>query len=231
MHIQFLLKSLTIGFVVSTASIISLPALAQSTTGSTNPANQQVAQTPGTIVDVAAGNDDFDTLVQAVQAAGLASTLAGPGPFTVFAPTDAAFAALPSGALQALVQPQNRDLLTDILTYHVVPGRVTSDDLETGTVNSLNGPLNVNVAPNNVTVNNVRVITPDVEASNGVIHAIDRVLIPQDTAAELTRRLTAQTRPAPTTRPAPVQPAPVQPAPAETAEEPAPAAAPVRALW
>ncbi|MEM6426883.1 MAG: fasciclin domain-containing protein, partial [Cyanobacteria bacterium P01_D01_bin.128] len=80
-----------------------------------------LAQANGTIVDVAAANDNFDTLVQAVQTAGLVDTLSGDGPFTVFAPTDDAFAELPDGALDALLQPENRDLLTEILTYHVVP--------------------------------------------------------------------------------------------------------------
>ena len=150
-----------------------------------------LAQTDGTIVDVAAGNDNFDTLVQAVQAAGLADTLSGDGPFTVFAPTDEAFGNLPDGVLDALLEPENRDLLTEVLTYHVVPDEVTSDELETGVVDTLNGGVAVRVDPDRVIVNDGSVILPDVPASNGVIHAINRVLIPPSTSAELTRRLQA----------------------------------------
>ncbi|MEM8544534.1 MAG: fasciclin domain-containing protein [Cyanobacteria bacterium P01_H01_bin.119] len=150
-----------------------------------------LAQANGTIVDVAAANDNFDTLVQAVQTAGLVDTLSGDGPFTVFAPTDDAFAELPDGALDALLQPENRDLLTEILTYHVVPDEVTSDELETGVVDTLNGGVAVRVDPDRVVVNDGSVIIPDVPASNGVIHAINRVLIPPSTGAELARRLSA----------------------------------------
>jgi uncharacterized surface protein with fasciclin (FAS1) repeats len=158
----------------------------------------QVAQATGTIVDVAAGSDDFDTLVQAVQTADLVDTLSGPGPFTVFAPTDEAFASLPDGALDALLEPENRDLLEEILTYHVVPGEVMSDDLETGGVETLNGGLAVRVEPDRVIVNDASVVNADIPASNGVIHAINRVLIPPDTRAELFRRLqVAETQPIP----------------------------------
>ncbi|MEO0988293.1 MAG: fasciclin domain-containing protein [Cyanobacteria bacterium J06639_14] len=150
-----------------------------------------MAQTDGTIVDVAAGNDNFDTLVQAVQAAGLVDTLSSEGPFTVFAPTDDAFDDLPDGVLEALLEPENLDLLTEILTYHVVPDEVTSDELETGVVDTLNGGVAVRVDPDRVVVNDSSVILPDVPASNGVIHAINRVLIPPSTSAELTRRLEA----------------------------------------
>lgn len=150
-----------------------------------------IAQATGTIVDVAAGNDNFETLVQAVQAAGLVDTLSSDGPFTVFAPTDDAFADLPDGVLSALLEPENRDLLTEVLTYHVVPDEVTSDELETGVVDTLNGGVAVRVDPDRVIVNDSSVILPDVPASNGVIHAINRVLIPPSTSAELTRRLEA----------------------------------------
>ncbi|WP_072620152.1 fasciclin domain-containing protein [Spirulina major] len=147
------------------------------------------AETPGTIVDVASGNEAFETLVAAVQAAGLVETLSGEGPFTVFAPTDEAFAELPDGVVDALLKPENRDLLTEILTYHVVPGEVMSSDLETGPVETLNGGLAVRVDPDKVVVNNGSVIMPDVPASNGVIHAINRVLIPAGVADELASRM------------------------------------------
>jgi len=150
---------------------------------------RSVAQAPGNIVEVAQNSDDFDTLVTAVQAAGLADTLANEGPFTVFAPTDDAFAALPPGTLDALLLPENRDLLTDVLTYHVVPDTVTSNELESGGLDTLNGGLAVQVTPDRVVVNNASVIQPDIPASNGVIHAINRVLIPMGVVEELQSRM------------------------------------------
>jgi len=152
-----------------------------------------LAQTPGNIVEVAQGSDSFETLVAAVQAAGLADTLANEGPFTVFAPTDAAFEALPPGTVDALLQPENQDLLTDVLTYHVVPGAVTSDELETGGVDTLNGGLAVRVEPDRVIVNNASVVQPDIPASNGVIHAINRVLLPPGLVDELQARMNTGT--------------------------------------
>lgn len=186
-------KSLAIALIVGVGASVTTPASAESMNAAKSSLSQvqQLAQTPGTIVDVAADNDNFDTLVQAVQTAGLADTLSSEGPFTVFAPTDEAFEELPDGALEALLEPENRDLLTDILTYHVVPGEVTSDELETGGVDTLNGGLAVRVEPDQVIVNDASVVTADVPASNGVIHAINRVLIPPATRAELVRRLQA----------------------------------------
>jgi len=133
----------------------------------------------GTIVDVASGNPDFSTLVAAVQAAGLAETLSADGPYTVFAPTDAAFEALPAGVLDALLLPENKDVLTQILTYHVVAGEVMSADIEPGKVPTVEGEdLTIKVADGTVTVNGATVEAADVEASNGVIHVIDEVLVP-----------------------------------------------------
>lgn len=134
----------------------------------------------GTIVDVAAGNDSFSTLVAAVGAAGLAETLSGQGPFTVFAPTNEAFAALPAGTVESLLLPENKDKLVDILTYHVVPGQYPSSSFAgvRGALNTVQGKqLHVN-GVNGVIVNKSNVIIPDVAASNGVIHAIDKVLLP-----------------------------------------------------
>lgn len=139
---------------------------------------------PGTIVDIAAGNPDFSTLVAAVQAAGLAGTLSGPGPFTVFAPTNAAFAALPAGTVDSLLLPENQAQLQNVLTYHVVPGAVTSDQIigrrfSAQTVQGGSVTINGQVGKTgNVRVNNANVIIPDIIASNGVIHAIDTVLLP-----------------------------------------------------
>ena len=133
----------------------------------------------GTIVDVAVGAGTFDTLVAAVSAAGLAETLSGEGPFTVFAPTDEAFAALPAGLVDALLLPENEAALVAVLTYHVLGAEVPSSDVATGAVGTLQGEEIELVADDNgVTVNGANVITVDVEASNGVIHVIDAVLVP-----------------------------------------------------
>ena len=127
-------------------------------------------------VQIAASNDDFETLVAAVQAAGLVETLQGDGPFTVFAPTDEAFAKLGHSTLDDLLKPRNRDQLTAILTYHVVPGRVTSHDLaDRRSLTTVNGQkISVGVG-----VENARFVATDITASNGVIHVIDTVLLPR----------------------------------------------------
>lgn len=132
------------------------------------------------IVDTAVAADGFDTLVAAVQAAGLVETLKGDGPFTVFAPTDAAFAALPPGTVESLLQPENLDQLRTILTYHVIPGAVTSGDIagQELTVESVQGSELLIDATDGVMVNEATVVAADVMASNGVIHAIDTVLLP-----------------------------------------------------
>jgi uncharacterized surface protein with fasciclin (FAS1) repeats len=133
-------------------------------------------------VALAAANDSFKTLTAALKAAGLTETLSGQGPFTVFAPTDAAFAQLPQDALQELLKPENKDILVKILTYHVVPGNVTSGDLKPGEVKTVEGgAVNVQADPaKGVSVNDASVVQPDIKASNGVIHAIDKVMLPPD---------------------------------------------------
>jgi uncharacterized surface protein with fasciclin (FAS1) repeats len=136
--------------------------------------------TPGDVVDVAAGAGSFNTLVAAIKAAGLVDALKGKGPFTVFAPTDAAFAALPAGTLDDLLKPANKEKLKSILLYHVVPGKVMSGDLK-GTINAatLQGKSATIIAvAGGVTVNGAKVVTADVAASNGVIHVIDAVILP-----------------------------------------------------
>lgn len=144
------------------------------------------------IVQVAAGNDDFETLVAAVQAAGLVETLQGDGPFTVFAPTDDAFDTLPSGTVPTLLRSENRDQLTNILTYHVVAGRVTAADLMQlirdgdghARIDTVAGErLVARVSNGNIVLTDgadrqVLVTTADIAASNGVIHVLDRVLLP-----------------------------------------------------
>jgi uncharacterized surface protein with fasciclin (FAS1) repeats len=134
------------------------------------------------IVDTAVAADDFNTLVAAVQTAGLVDTLKGDGPFTVFAPTDAAFAALPEGTVESLLLPENRETLTAILTLHVVPDAVMSSALagETVSVLTVNGERLTVDGRDGVMVNGANVVTADIEASNGVIHVIDAVLLPTE---------------------------------------------------
>ncbi|MFN6925652.1 MAG: fasciclin domain-containing protein [Tabrizicola sp.] len=138
------------------------------------------ARTEPDIIDIAASNEDFSTLVAAVGAAGLVDTLKGDGPFTVFAPTNAAFAALPAGTVENLLKPENKAQLVAILTYHVVPGEVTSDQLAGKRLNvaTVQGATVHIDGRHGVTVNKSRVTTADIMASNGVIHVIDRVLLP-----------------------------------------------------
>jgi uncharacterized surface protein with fasciclin (FAS1) repeats len=131
------------------------------------------------IVAIASGDAQFKTLTKALGSAGLVTTLQGKGPFTVFAPTDAAFAALPKGTVENLLKPENKAQLTKILTYHVVPGAVLSTSLKSGNVKSVEGTsLNVAVSPSKVTVGGANVVKADIKASNGVIHVIDKVLMP-----------------------------------------------------
>jgi len=133
------------------------------------------------IVDIAASNDDFSTLVAAVQAAGLVDVLKGEGPFTVFAPTNAAFAKLPAGTVENLLKPENKDQLIAILTYHVVPGKVMAAQV-TGLRNAktVQGQsVSIVTRMGNVMIDNAKVVTTDIVASNGVIHVIDTVILPQ----------------------------------------------------
>lgn len=157
---------------IAAAALATLAACAQQDKGSD-------------IVDIAASNGNFTTLVAAVQAAGLEDTLRSDGPFTVFAPTDAAFAALPDGTVETLLLPENKDQLVSILTYHVVPGAVQSGDV-LGTVQNVatvNGATvrvdgtGSKLGPS-VKVNDATVVSADILASNGVIHVIDTVLLP-----------------------------------------------------
>jgi len=131
------------------------------------------------IVAVAAGAGSFTTLVAAVKAAGLVETLQGAGPFTVFAPTDEAFAKLPAGTVESLLKPENKQKLVAILTYHVVSGKVMAADVKTMRAKTVNGQeLAISVGTGGVMVNNAHVVATDVAASNGVIHVIDTVVLP-----------------------------------------------------
>lgn len=132
----------------------------------------------GTVVDVASQAGSIATLLAALNAADLVTTLSGEGPFTVFAPTDEAFAALPAGVLDALLLPENKETLVQILTYHVVPGKVMSSMVMDGEVPTVEGRSVTLSTANGVTVNNANVVTTDIDASNGVIHVIDAVILP-----------------------------------------------------
>lgn len=136
------------------------------------------AAAAGDIVAVASSTEGFSTLVAALSAAGLVETLQGAGPFTVFAPSDDAFAALPAGLLEKLLLPENVAVLTSILTYHVVSGTVMSADIMAGDVPTVEGSTVALDTASGVTVNGATVTTADVAASNGVIHVIDAVIVP-----------------------------------------------------
>lgn len=168
----------------TTAAAVETTAAAPETTmapaDTMAPSTDAPAEGPGTIVDIAIDNPDFSTLVAAVTAADLVDTLSGEGPFTVFAPTNAAFAALPAGLVDKLLLPENKDVLTQILTYHVVSGKVMSTDVAAGEVPSVEGsPITVTVDGGTVMLNGSATVTAvDIEASNGVIHVIDAVILP-----------------------------------------------------
>ena len=162
------------------ASVAIAAALTLSACGGNSDMAAEVTEeaSVGTIVDGAIGAGNFSTLVAAVTAADLVETLSGTGPFTVFAPTDDAFAALPAGVLDALLLPENKAVLAQILTYHVVSGMVMAADVKDGDVATVEGQ-NVKLSTmGGVTVNGAKVIAADVMASNGVIHAIDAVILP-----------------------------------------------------
>jgi uncharacterized surface protein with fasciclin (FAS1) repeats len=164
-------------FAVAAAAMVMLAAC-----GSGDAAIQEtVAEEPvvaGDIVAVAGGNPDFSTLVSALTAAGLVETLQGAGPFTVFAPTNAAFAALPAGLLEKLLLPENVAVLTSILTYHVMSGEVMSTDVTAGVVPTVQGSTIAITTEGGVKVSGANVIAVDVDASNGVIHVLDAVIVP-----------------------------------------------------
>lgn len=141
---------------------------------------EEAPASAGTIVDIAASTDGFSTLVAAAQAADLVETLSGPGPFTVFAPTDDAFAALPEGLVDALLLPENKDVLVKILTYHAVPGTVMAADVTDGEVATVEGQNVTFSTMDGVKINDANIIQTDIVADNGVIHVIDAVIVPPD---------------------------------------------------
>jgi uncharacterized surface protein with fasciclin (FAS1) repeats len=179
-------KLLYVAAIALVAAACSGPAdTAATTTPAATPAAAPEPAAPAVqakdIVDTAVGAGSFSALVAAVQAAGLEETLRGPGPFTVFAPTDAAFAALPAGTVEDLLKPENKDKLVAILTYHVVAGKVTAADVvKLDTATTVNGQAaDITVAGGKVKVDAANVTATDIKASNGVIHVIDAVILPQ----------------------------------------------------
>ena len=167
---------------IAAASVLLLSACGSdgSTSDTTVAAADETEMTTevGNIVEVAIGNPDFSTLVAAVTAAGLGDALSGEGPFTVFAPTNAAFEALPAGLLEKLLLPEHKEVLTKILTYHVVAAKVMAADVAAGDVTTLEGSTFAITTEGGVKVNASNVTATDVAASNGVIHVIDAVLVP-----------------------------------------------------
>jgi uncharacterized surface protein with fasciclin (FAS1) repeats len=132
-----------------------------------------------TVVDIALGSPDHTTLVAAIKAAGLVETLSGPGPYTVFAPTNAAFEKLPPGTVDSLLKPENKAQLVSVLTYHVVPGKIMAADIRTMSAPTVNGKnLSVKAGADGVMINDAKVTTADLKASNGVVHVIDTVVLP-----------------------------------------------------
>ena len=131
------------------------------------------------VVEIAVGAEDFSTLVAAVKAGGLAEALSGEGPFTIFAPTNAAFAKLPEGTVATLLKPENKGKLAAILKYHVVAGKVMAADVKAGKVKTLNGAeATIAIADGNVTIDKANIVKTDIVGTNGVIHVIDSVILP-----------------------------------------------------
>ncbi|MEH2269399.1 MAG: fasciclin domain-containing protein [Nostoc sp.] len=176
--------------IIGIGSLVALSACAQPVRETPTATVPSITPTPTATIATqnlaelaksAASQGQFKTLIQAVQAAGLTEQLAAPGPYTVFAPTDTAFSALPKATLNQLLQPANKQQLVRLLSYHVIPGGITSQQLISGEVKTLEGsPVKITVdrASNSITVNNAKVTQPDIPASNGIVHVVDRVLLP-----------------------------------------------------
>ncbi len=199
--------------IIGVGSLVALSACAQPVTQAP-PAAPPVTETPTTtappvadtrtettadlnlaeLAQAAAKEGQFQTLTRAVEAAGLKEQLATPGPYTVFAPTDAAFAALPKDTLDNLLRPENKDQLVKLIAYHVVPGQITSSQLTSGEVKTVEGnPVTVKAdAPGAITVNDAKVTQADIPASNGVVHVVDRVILPPNFPATVNTSPTPQ---------------------------------------
>ncbi|ARV58719.1 fasciclin [Nostocales cyanobacterium HT-58-2] len=187
-----------VGAIAQSAS--PFESIAQTTTETQSPAATPTSPAPanttgaatGNIVEVASASGSFNTLTQAVEAAGLANTLSS-GSYTIFAPTDQAFSnSLPAGAVEFLLKPENKNLLRQVLSYHVVPGEVTSKELTNGSVKTLSGAVAIRVTPERVVVNDASVVQPNIQAKNGVIHAVNRVLLPEQLRQTIASKLATQ---------------------------------------
>ncbi|GAB3217617.1 fasciclin domain-containing protein [Algoriphagus aestuariicola] len=176
-------KFLTLAMaVIATAGVVSCSSPKEETVEEVEVVETPApVETPKTVVDIAVGSPEHSTLVTAVTAAGLVETLSGSGPFTIFAPTNAAFEALPAGTVETLLKPESKDQLTGILTYHVVSGNVMAADLSDGQkVPTLNGQeLTVSIKDGVVMINDAKVTAADLKGSNGVIHVVDGVILPK----------------------------------------------------
>jgi transforming growth factor-beta-induced protein len=175
-------------FLVAACAPAATPIPTPAPTATPRPAPTATPEpAPQDIVDIAAGDGRFTTLVAAVQAAGLVDTLKGDGPFTVFAPTDDAFAKLPAGTIDELLKPENKQALTDILLYHVVSGKVMASDVVklNSATTVLGKDVTIKVDMGNVYINEAKVIITDIEAANGVIHVIDTVILPPADKADI----------------------------------------------
>jgi uncharacterized surface protein with fasciclin (FAS1) repeats len=161
----------------TTSSVSPIPTTeaASPSPSGTATANQNLGQ----LALAASNQGSFTILTKAVQAAGLTSNLSAQGPYTVFAPTDEAFKALPAGTIDNLLKPENKTKLVKLLSYHVVPGRITSSQLKSGNVKTVEGNnIAVSVSGSGVTVNKAKVVQADIPASNGIVHVVDKVILP-----------------------------------------------------
>ncbi len=174
-------KFLALACVATFTLAASTTASAEGTCKGTATTYTSTAAPAKTIVETAIGADQFSTLVAAVKAAGLVDTLSGKGPFTVFAPTNDAFEKLPKGTVESLLKPENKEKLVSILTYHVVPGKVTSQQVvgldEAKTVQG--SKVKISVKDGGVMIDKAKVIKTDIECSNGIIHVLDSVILPK----------------------------------------------------
>lgn len=171
-------KTLAAVLAVATIGLAACGSDESSDTTAPNQSTTTVPASPGTIVEVAQDDAQFTTLVSAITAAGLVDTLSGTGPFTVFAPTNAAFDALPAGVLTKLLLPANKAILVKILTYHVLASKVMAADVTAGNATTVEGSTFAITTTGGVKVNDANVTSTDIAASNGVIHVIDKVLVP-----------------------------------------------------
>ncbi|VXD14888.1 Beta-Ig-H3/fasciclin (modular protein) [Planktothrix serta PCC 8927] len=188
---RFYTHTIAILGVASLGFLAQVPAKAQMQSPDSGMQNSpQMQQNMGSsqnILSVANSNGQYNTFVQAVRSAGLENILTGDGSYTVFAPTDTAFAELPTGTLEMLMQPENKEMLKQVLSYHVIQGQIPSNQIADGNIDSLTGGIAVRVTTDRIIVNNASVVQPDMEATNGVIHGINRVLLPNNVQNNLSQ--------------------------------------------